>query len=77
MHVSLPRVYRHKQVLLSNYAVTCYPALLCPELAMGLVITHCKTILTAVERSVHNFTFQFYCLYTVWSFTLSIKSHFY
>lgn len=59
MHVSLPRVYRHEQVLLSNYAVTFYPALLCPELATGLVVTHCKTILAAAERSVHHFTFNF------------------
>lgn len=32
-HVSLPRVYCHKQVLLPNYTMTCCPALLCQSQA--------------------------------------------
>lgn len=32
-HVSLPRVYCHKQVLLPNYSMTCCPALLCQSQA--------------------------------------------
>lgn len=32
-HVSLPRVYCHKQVMLPNYSMTCCPALLCQSQA--------------------------------------------